>query len=433
MTGMTRGAEAATASHSALRGLLQDPQFRVDGERLNRHLSELAQFGRTPDGGISRVAYSEADLAARRYVRRLMVDAGLEPSIDVAGNIIGLRPGRVADLPPLMLGSHIDSVPQGGNYDGQVGSMGAIEVAHTLVDLRVSLRHPVEIVIFQNEEGGKTGSRSLSGEVDPSELDLVTHSGHTIRDGIRILGGDPARLAEAKRDPGDISAYVELHIEQGGVLERERIEIGVVEGIVGIKRWHVTIEGYANHAGTTRMENRRDALLAAARFVEGVNRIATRTEGRQVATVGQLQVSPGAPNVIPGHATLTLELRDLEMGKIDRLYGQIEAESQELARAMRTPLQFDQFYVSRAALTDRRIRQAIADAATRLGHSTLRMPSGAGHDAQSIARLAPVGMIFIPSVAGISHSPREFSHPRHIVAGANVLLHTLLRLDRSFS
>ncbi|MFQ6045718.1 MAG: Zn-dependent hydrolase [Gemmatimonadales bacterium] len=430
---MTRGAEAATASHSALRGLLQDPQFRVDGERLNRHLSELAQFGRTPDGGISRVAYSEADLAARRYVRRLMVDAGLEPSIDVAGNIIGLRPGRVADLPPLMLGSHIDSVPQGGNYDGQVGSMGAIEVAHTLVDLRVSLRHPVEIVIFQNEEGGKTGSRSLSGEVDPSELDLVTHSGHTIRDGIRILGGDPARLAEAKRDPGDISAYVELHIEQGGVLERERIEIGVVEGIVGIKRWHVTIEGYANHAGTTPMENRRDALLAAARFVEGVNRIATRTEGRQVATVGQLQVSPGAPNVIPGHATLTLELRDLEMGKIDRLYGQIEAESQELARAMRTPLQFDQFYVSRAALTDRRIRQAIADAATRLGHSTLRMPSGAGHDAQSIARLAPVGMIFIPSVAGISHSPREFSHPRHIVAGANVLLHTLLRLDRSFS
>lgn len=272
----------------------------------------------------------------------------------------------------------------------------------------------------------------MSGELEPEELALVTHSGHTIGEGIRIIGGDPEYLDSVRRDPAGIVAYVELHIEQGGLLENEQIEIGVVAGIVGIKRWRVTIDGFANHAGTTPMSDRQDALLAAARFIETVNRVVTGMPGRQVGTVGQIEASPGAPNVIPGQVTLSLEIRDLEMHKIDRVYQAIETESRELAEATKIQFSFDQFYLSRAAPTDEGIRQLVGDSAAELGLSALRMPSGAGHDAQSIALLAPIGMIFIPSVGGISHSPQEFSRPEDVVNGADVLLNTVLKLDEAF-
>jgi N-carbamoyl-L-amino-acid hydrolase len=361
-----------------------------------------------------------------------MREAGLDVASDTAGNIIGRREGTEIGMPSLMFGSHIDSVPQGGNYDGPLGSLGAIEVAQTLAGHNMVLRHPIEVVVFQNEEGGKTGSRAMSGELEPEELALVTHSGHTIGEGIRIIGGDPEYLDSARRDPAGIVAYVELHIEQGGLLENEQIEIGVVEGIVGIKRWRVTIDGFANHAGTTPMSDRQDALLAAARFIETVNRVVTGMPGRQVGTVGQIEASPGAPNVIPGQVTLSLEIRDLEMHKIDRVYQAIETESRELAEATKIQFSFDQFYLSRAAPTDEGIRQLVGDSAAELGLSALRMPSGAGHDAQSIALLAPIGMIFIPSVGGISHSPQEFSRPEDVVNGADVLLNTVLKLDEAF-
>jgi N-carbamoyl-L-amino-acid hydrolase len=361
-----------------------------------------------------------------------MQSAQLSVTVDAAGNIIGRREGTASDLPALMLGSHIDSVPHGGNFDGPVGSLGAIEVAHSLADHDIALRHPIEVAVFQNEEGGKTGSRAMSGELDLAELDLVTHSGHSIGDGIGILGGDPRRLETARKQKGDIAAYLELHVEQGGLLEAERIDIGVVEGIVGIKRWTVSISGFANHAGTTPMTDRRDALLAAARFVETVNRVVTSIDGRQVGTVGQLEVSPGAPNVIPGHVTLSLEIRDLDMEKIDFVFETIRTDTDALAKATGVSFEFEQFYVSRAAPTDERIRSSIDDAAAQLDLSSLRMPSGAGHDAQSIALLAPIGMIFIPSVGGISHSPEEFSQPQDVTNGANVLLHTLVELDAAF-
>jgi N-carbamoyl-L-amino-acid hydrolase len=404
----------------------------VDGQRLNVHIQQLAAFGRLSSGGISRVAFSEADLAARVFVQDLMQSAQLSVTVDAAGNIIGRREGTASDLPALMLGSHIDSVPHGGNFDGPVGSLGAIEVAHSLADHDIALRHPIEVAVFQNEEGGKTGSRAMSGELDLAELDLVTHSGHSIGDGIGILGGDPRRLETARKQKGDIAAYLELHVEQGGLLEAERIDIGVVEGIVGIKRWTVSISGFANHAGTTPMTDRRDALLAAARFVETVNRVVTSIDGRQVGTVGQLEVSPGAPNVIPGHVTLSLEIRDLDMEKINFVFETIRTDTDALAKATGVSFEFEQFYVSRAAPTDERIRGSIDDAAAQLNLSSLRMPSGAGHDAQSIALLAPIGMIFIPSVGGISHSPKEFSQPRDVTNGANVLLHTLVELDAAF-
>jgi beta-ureidopropionase / N-carbamoyl-L-amino-acid hydrolase len=232
---------------------LQQNKLRVNGQRLNDTIAALSAFGRNPEGGVSRVAYSEADLKGREYVAQLMRAAKLDVSIDAAANIIGRRTGK-ENLPPILFGSHVDSVPQGGNYDGVVGSMGAIEVAQTLADKNITTRHPLELVIFQNEEGGLIGSRAMDGELTERELDLVSRSGKTIREGIKYLGGDPAKLASVHRKRGDIGAYLELHIEQGGTLEAEKIDIGVVEGIVGINWWDVTIEGFGNHAGTTAIK-----------------------------------------------------------------------------------------------------------------------------------------------------------------------------------
>ncbi len=423
---------AGLGRYSGAAPTLQGEQasLRVNGSRALERLRALAEFGKAPEGGISRVAFSEADRAARDYVAGLMREAGLSVSIDFAGNLIGRKAGRDRERAPLMMGSHIDSVPSGGNFDGQVGSVGAVEVAHTLADNRVALRHPLEVVIFTNEEGGKTGSRALIGQVEHAELELVTASGHTIGEGLRLVGGDPARLDAVGRQEGSIAAYLELHIEQGGLLEAEEVEIGVVEGIVGIKRWNVTIRGLANHAGTTPMNVRRDALVAAARFIEAVDDVASSMPGRQVATVGRLDVQPGVPNVIPGTVTLSLEIRDLEMSKIDHVYDVIGARAAEIVASEEARFTFEPFYVSTAAPTAQRLRRVIEAVAERLGYTSVRMPSGAGHDAQSIALLGPVGMIFVPSRGGISHSPREFTEPRHVVSGMNVLLHALLELDR---
>jgi beta-ureidopropionase / N-carbamoyl-L-amino-acid hydrolase len=413
----------------SLRSLYRQPQLRVNGPRIIDHINALSEFGKNPEGGVSRVAYSEADRQGREYVLGLMHTAKLEASIDAAGNIIGRRAGTASNLAPLLMGSHIDSVPEGGNYDGVVGSLSAIEVAETLAENHLTTRHPLEVVIFQNEEGGLIGSRAIDGELTEKELELVSRSGKTIREGIRFIGGDPTKLASVRRKSGEIAAYLELHIEQGGILEAEKIDIGVVEGIVGINWWDVTIEGFANHAGTTPMDKRQDALLAAAKFIEAVNRIVTSIPGRQVGTVGRIQALPGAPNVIPGKVVLSLELRDLDAAKIQMLYERIYAEAQQIATSSKTKFDFKEVNVNIPAPTDARVRKSIFDSAKELGLSAKLMPSGAGHDAQDMARLAPVGMIFVPSVGGISHSPREFSRPADIANGANVLLHTFLKLD----
>ena len=405
------------------------PGLRVNGSRISEHLKTLSEFGKNPQGGVTRLAYSEADLQGRKYAMGLMREAKLEVSVDLVGNIVGRRTGTEAALPPLVIGSHIDSVPEGGNYDGDVGSISAVEVAQTLAENNVKLRHPLEVLIFQNEEGGTIGSQLISGELPDKQLDLAANSGKTIREGIKTLGGDPARLAEARRKRGAIAAYLELHIEQGGTLDAEKINIGVVEGIVGITHWDVTIEGFANHAGTTPMNQRRDALLAAAKFIDVVNRVVTSIPGRQVGTVGKIQAFPGAYNVIPGRVVLGLELRDLDSFKVESMFGKIRAESAGIAESTGTRFDFKQTSISYPALTDLRIRKLIDDTARGLGFTTKSLPSGAGHDAQEIARIGPVGMIFVPSVAGISHSPREFSRPEDITNGANVLLHSSLKLD----
>ena len=327
--------------------------------------------------------------------------------------------------------SHVDSVPEGGSYDGNVGSMAAIEVAQTLGEQGITTRHPLQVTIWQNEEGGLYGSRAVSGQLTAPELANVSRSGKTIAEGIDFLGGDVKRLADARRNRGDIAGYLELHIEQGGTLERDHVDAGVVEGIVGIKQWEVIVTGFANHAGTTPMDQRHDALLAASRFVEAVNRIVTSVPGRQVGTVGRIQAFPGAPNVIPGEVVCTLELRDLAAAKVDTLHDRIAAEANRIGAESGTSFAFRILHENVPAPTDPRVRALITDAARELGLTTKVMPSGAGHDAQAMAQLEPIGMIFIPSIGGISHAPKEFSRPNDIVNGANMLLGALLKMDEA--
>ncbi len=404
--------------------------LRANADRMQQHIKALSAFGANADGGVDRIAFSEADLAARAYIRDLMRAAGLSVRMDTAGNIIGRREGSEPDLPVIMFGSHIDSVPGGGNYDGDVGVIGAIEVIQVLQDNSIRTRHPLEVVSFTDEEGGLTGSRAMIGEVDYRMLSVVSHSGMTIGEGIRTVGGDPNRLDLAERKPAELKAFIELHIEQGAFLDAENIDIGVVEGIVGIRWWDVTVEGFANHAGTTPMNRRWDAMVTAAEYILAVNRVATSMQGEQVATVGKIRAMPGAPNVIPGEVVLSLEIRDLSAAKIQRVFDEIRREGKRIADARFTPIRYAEIDVaSSPAPTDARMRRIIAAAADELGLSFKFMPSGAGHDAQDMARITPTGMIFVPSAKGISHSPQEFTSAQDMANGASVLLWTVLEID----
>lgn len=405
--------------------------LRIKPKRLLRRIETLGEYGATKQGGVNRVAFSPEDIQAREYLKELMREAKLKVKVDAAGNIIGRRDGQNSQLPPIMFGSHADTVPNGGKYDGALGVLAAIECAQVLEEEQVFTRHPLEVVVFADEEGGLIGSRALVGELTPEALDIVSHSGKTIHEGIMAIGGYPDRLSELVRQEGNVKAFVEIHVEQGGVLEAKGVDIGVVEGIVGINWWDVIVEGFANHAGTTPMDQRQDAMLAAAQFVLAVNEVVRKEPGRQVGTVGRIRAEPGVPNVIPGRVILSLELRDLEAEKIHALFRCIQEEAKRIENHTRTKISFSPIDATAVPTpTDPTISQAIAESARELGLSSLVMPSGAGHDAQEMARIAPIGMIFIPSVGGISHSPQEFSRPKDLVNGANVLLHAVLKIDR---
>ena len=407
--------------------------LRINNNRLNKHLSELSKFGNNEFGGVSRVAYSDADLNGREFVMKLMKTAGMDVHIDAGGNIIGTLAGKNNDLPPIAIGSHIDSVPEGGNFDGNVGSMSAIEVAQTLRESKHTLNHPLIVVIFQNEEGGLFGSKVMTSGLTELELELQSSSGYSIRKGIQRIGGNIDQLEKAKLKKNEWVAYVELHIEQGGILYNENLDIGVVQGIVGIKQWDVMVKGFANHAGTTPMDQRRDALYAAAQYVQAVHEIGKNTPGKQVATVGKIKSFPGAPNVIPGMVNASLEIRDLDGKKINSIFKNIKSSSENIAKNTGTEFKFKQTINIIPEPTNRRVSWAINQAAQDLQLSSKFMPSGAGHDAQEMAVICPIGMIFIPSKEGISHSPKEYSSPKDIANGANVLLHTVLKLDEQYS
>jgi N-carbamoyl-L-amino-acid hydrolase len=408
--------------------------LRIDAARLQQSLEGLSVYGRPAGGtfadGVSRVAYSDADVAGRKYAVELMRAAGLQPRIDAAGNILGWRDGSDRSLKPILFGSHIDSVPSGGNFDGDLGSLSAIEVAHTLKDHSVTTRHPLQVVIWSNEETLTVGSLAAAGDLQPEYLERV-HNGIRGADGLRKIGGDPGRLAEARMSPGSIHCYLELHIEQGGTLDKADIPIGVVEGIVCIDEYEVEIHGFANHAGTTPMPDRRNALLAAAKLIEAVQEIVTREPGRQVGTVGHLEVFPNARNVVPGVVKHSIELRDLSPEKIARLGDEIQKRAQQIAQETKTEISMTKTEHDPPAVATPAIQSQIEAAAASLGLKTMRLPSGAGHDAQVVAKLGPMGMIFVPSVDGISHSPKEFTRWQDCANGANVLLQTILRVDRS--
>jgi N-carbamoyl-L-amino-acid hydrolase len=401
--------------------------LRANGARVNEQLARFDAIGRTP-GGINRVAYSDADLAGRAFTLGLFRDAGLTPVVDAAGNIIARVEGREA-LPPIIIGSHVDSVTDGGNYDGPVGSFGAIEVARSLKEQGLRLKHPLEVVVWANEEGGTVGSKCFVGETATVPFDGTARSGFTIRDGIARLGGDVSRIPAMVRGKGSVHCYLELHIEQSASLERNGRNIGTVLGIVGLNWMEVTITGFANHAGATPMDQRQDAMLAAARFTVAVNEAIRSEPGRQVATVGRLNATPNTTNVVAGSVTLTVDLRDLDDAKVARFAARFETIGAEIGRATGTTFAFRRLVSSKAALADERIMGIIDASADALGLTHQRMPSGAGHDAQELALICPMGMIFVPSVAGISHSPREFTKPEDVANGVNVLMNAVQRVD----
>jgi N-carbamoyl-L-amino-acid hydrolase len=407
--------------------------FHIDGERLRGTLEKLSEFGRNPEGGVTRTGFSETDLAAREYLSGLMREAGLEVRVDPAGNLFGTRSGS-ENLPLLLFGSHIDSVVQGGNFDGDVGSMASIEVLRTLQDRGVRTRHPLAVVIWSNEEGnhfglGTLGSGVAAGLLGPEILDRKDDEGLTLADWLRRYGQDPSRLTEARIAPGSLAGYLELHIEQGPTLDEARIPIGVVQGIVGLKRFRCVSEGFANHAGTTPMNRRRDALAAAAKHALAVRDVVNGEAGRQVGTVGYLRAEPGVVNVVPGRVEFPVELRDLDEARIDRLWQRILERFRQTdeEEGVETRCTREDHVVP--AHADPSMQAAVREAAESLGLPTVDLPSAAVHDAQQIARIAPMAMIFVPSRGGISHSPKEHTSWEEVANGAEVLYRTLLFLD----
>ncbi|NIM49872.1 MAG: hydantoinase/carbamoylase family amidase [Gemmatimonadales bacterium] len=404
--------------------------LRVNGRRLQEYLVGLSRHGRTAQGGVSRVAYSQADIEGREYTIALMWQAGLQVRVDPVGNIFGCREGSESGAPAILFGSHIDSVPNGGAYDGALGSMAAIEVVQALAEAGYCNRHPLEVAIWADEEGGLIGSRGYVGALSDSDLSASGEDGISLADKIRRIDGHPERIGDAKPADGSITAYVELHVEQGSTLESEGIDIGIVQGFVGINHYDVTITGRADHAGTTPMNARSDALLAAAATVLAVDETVKSIPGEQVGTVGRLCVRPGVPNVVPGEVELTVELRDLEMALIESVWRRIQLKLEEIATGHGIEVAHTLRQSLPGALTDPRIRRAIAKAAEVCCLSSRSMSSGAGHDAQNLARICPAGMIFVPSVGGVSHSPEEHTRPADAENGANVLLQTILQLDQ---
>jgi len=396
----------------------------IDGARLLADLAALAQIGRDGDGSLNRIAYSAADQAGRAWVAAQLQALGLRVRTDAAGNMIGWYAGT-RDQPPIALGSHTDTVPNGGNYDGALGIVAALACVRALHAAGVRLRHPLEVINFAAEEatmaGGTTGSQAMAGLFNPAIFDKPAWDGRPVRAHLLAAGLDPATFTTAQRAPGSLAAYLELHIEQGDLLTTAAVPIGIVEGFVGIRRYTVAFPGYANHAGTTPMQRRQDALVAAAPFITFVRDLAI-AHGI-VGTIGTLTVSPGAPNVIPGRVELIVEIRGIDAAVLDR----VEAALAEQARGAGAHFAT---VVSKAPVrADARVVGALSTACEALGIAAIPMVSSAGHDAMSLATLCPQAMIFVPSQGGVSHSPDEYTTPEDCVNGARVLLAGLLQLE----
>jgi N-carbamoyl-L-amino-acid hydrolase len=408
------------------------PMLVVNGDRLDRSLFQLAEIGKLPNGGVSRLAFSTEDLLARQLVRSWMVEAGMSVRIDAAGNIIGRYAGR-SEKAALATGSHIDTVPIAGRFDGCLGVLAGIEMVRVLNENNVRLNHPVEVIVFTDEERSVIGCKAMAGEVREEPDYYARLDGTPIQPCLEKIGGDWSKIATAKRDRSEVAAFVELHVEQGGVLEYLGIPIGVVDGIVGQYRFAVKVVGRMNHAGTTPMNLRKDALVAAAQMVLAVNKIAVEIPGDQVATVGCLDVSPNATNTVPGKVDMRIDMRDLSQTHLENLITRMKAEFSAIATATETECTLRETLHILPTLSAPPIKEVIKQVCKRLNLNYTCLPSRAGHDAQEIGRFTDMGMIFVPSRDGVSHSEDEYTTPEECTQGANVLLQTFLELDGVYS
>ncbi len=409
------------------------PQTSINASRLNRSLEELGRFGETPEG-MQRIAFSPADIQGREYTISLMRRAGMETRIDPAGNIIGRRAGSVPGLPAIAIGSHTDTVPAGGKYDGALGVMGAVECVQTLSDNKITLRHPVEALVFTNEEGTSfhrwlIGSRAMAGLLEEEDQDPVDDLGVTLTTRMADIGGDWPRAVEAMRRPDELAAYFELHIEQGPTLHQSGTPIGVVSGITGRAMFEVEIVGTANHAGTTPMSHRHDALVSASRLVLAINKLAAELETCRVATVGSIEAHPNAVNVVPGTVKIGLEFRDLSMDALTATEGELRRAVAQIGQEDGVRMEIYRHRFTNSVPIENGMQDLVEAASNNAGLANMRVPSGAGHDAQAIASITKMAMVFVPSTDGISHAPQEYSTPEDCANGTQVLLELLMLAD----
>ena len=403
--------------------------LEINGERLLRRLWDLAEIGPIPGGGNNRLALTDADKEGRDLVVTWMRDLGLDVSIDTIGNVAAVQTD-VGSGPPVMMGSHIDTVATGGKYDGNLGVLAALEVIESAIESGVELQRPLAAAFFTNEEGSRfppdmMGSLCFTGGLTVEEAMSTTDA-----DGVSV-GDELDRIGYRGPTPCPSPApyaFVELHIEQGPVLERDGMRIGAVTGVQGISWTEVNITGQSNHAGTTPMSMRRDAGLAAGELVVAVRRIASEMGGTQVGTVGALRLHPDLVNVVAARAQLIVDLRNTDDDDLQSAERRLLAETKRIAAS--EEVEIDTKWVARfePVVFDPRVVELVESTASALGLSVRRMPSGAGHDAQILADVCPAGMVFVPSVKGISHNPAEFTEPDDLVAGANVLLNTVVAL-----
>ena len=403
--------------------------MRIDKRRLEQSIEELGRIGQTPRGGLTRLALSDEDKRGRDWMVGRMREAGLSITVDQMGNIFGQRAGDPG-LPPVMMGSHVDSVPTGGRYDGQLGVLCGLEVIRSLNDAKIRTRHPVALAIFTNEEGARFQPAMIASGVMAGKIALEDAYNARDKDGIRLVD-ELERIGYLGAEPcvaRPFRAYLELHIEQGPFLEEEGLSVGVVEGIVAIAWSRLTIHGVQDHAGPTPMRIRHDALVAAAEVVGGVRRIAREMGGELVTTVGNLVVAPNIVNAIPGRVTLSIDMRDPQDAALDRARTRLETIVREACEREGVRYELEHYWRVPYTPFDRGVIDAVERAAGAAGARHRRIRSGAGHDAQYMAAIGPAGMVFVPSHDGRSHCEEEFTPIDDIEQGATTLLLAALDL-----
>ncbi|MDO8479244.1 MAG: Zn-dependent hydrolase [Candidatus Rokubacteria bacterium] len=397
--------------------------MRINRKRLEESMEALGRVGATAKGGLNRVALTDDDRRGRDLLVEWMRQAGLSVTVDQMGNIFGQRAGSDG-VAPVMMGSHADSVPTGGKYDGQLGVLCALEAIRTLNDRKAATRHPVAMAIFTNEEGARFQPAMIGSGVMAGKIPLEDAYNARDRGGVR-LGDELERIGYLGSEPcvpRPLRAYLELHIEQGPILEEQHLSVGVVEGIVAISWSRLTLTGVQDHAGPTPMRIRHDALVAAAEIVRGVREIPRKIGGDMVSTVGRLDLTPNIPNAIPGRVSLSVDLRAPDEHHVTRALGFLDRLVKDAARVEGVTYELDHYWRVPRTHFDIEVVDTIEEAAKGLGYGYRRILSGAGHDAQYMAAICPTGMIFVPSRDGRSHCEEEFTSMDDIEKGANTLL-----------